>query len=291
VAETLRSKIHEHAWDGAWYLRAWYDDGTPLGASANRECRIDSIAQSWSVLSGGGDRERSLRAMDAVDEQLVRRDHRLVRLLAPPFDGAANNPGYIQGYVPGVRENGGQYTHAAVWSAMAFAQLGDNHRAWELFALINPLLHARNAAEVETYRVEPYVVAGDVYAVAPHTGRGGWTWYTGSAGWMYRLILESLLGLRKEGSRLLISPRIPPAWATCSIDYRYGGSVYHIVFVQTGIGTSPLIVRVDLDGVRQDDASVALIDDQRNHRVEVHIDQAAIEGGKDAPQAAMLDET
>jgi cyclic beta-1,2-glucan synthetase len=274
-AEQLRRKLHEHAWDGAWYLRAWYDDGTPLGASASRECRIDSVAQSWSVLSGGGDLERSLQAMNAVDEHLVRRDSGLVQLLAPPFDGAANNPGYIQGYVPGVRENGGQYTHAAVWSAMAFAQLGDTERAWELLTLINPIQHAGSATAVATYQVEPYVVAADVYAVAPHTGRGGWTWYTGSAGWMYRLIVESLLGLQRQGSQLLITPRIPRSWETYSIEYRFGESRYSIVIVQTGIGKSEPTISVSLDGVKQNDSSVELIDDHQDHRIGVRIDHVA----------------
>ncbi len=289
AAEQLKRKLHEHAWDGAWYLRAWYDDGTPLGASANRECRIDAIAQSWSVLSGGGDLERSVQAMNAVDEHLVRRDHGLVQLLDPPFDGAANNPGYIQGYVPGVRENGGQYTHAAVWSAMAFAQLGDTQRAWELLTLINPIEHGRSAAAVATYKVEPYIVAADVYAVAPHTGRGGWTWYTGSAGWMYRLIVESLLGLQRQGSRLLISPCIPRHWKTYSIDYRYSANYYHIVVVQTGVGKSNPSISVYLDGVVQDDSSVALIDDHQDHTVDVHIDYAGMDTGPDTPPATIGD--
>ena len=271
AAAQLRKNLDEHAWDGDWYLRAWYDDGTPLGASNNRECRIDSIAQSWSVLSGGGDPERCRRAMEAVDEHLVRRDAGLVQLLDPPFDGATHNPGYIQGYVPGVRENGGQYTHAAVWSAMAFAQLGDARRAWELLTLINPIQHGGSAAAVATYRVEPYVVAADVYAVAPHTGRGGWTWYTGSAGWMYRLMVESLLGLQRQGTRLVITPRIPRAWETYSIDYRFGESLYRIIVVQTGDGTSGSSLHVHLDGIEQDGAGFALIDDQAHHAVDVRI--------------------
>ena len=169
---------------------------------SNPECRIDSIAQSWSVLSGAGDAERSRTAMEAVDKLLVRRDHSLIQLLDPPFDKSDLNPGYIKGYVPGVRENGGQYTHAAIWAAMAFAALGDSSRAWELLAMINPVNHARSPEAIATYKGEPYVVAADVYAVPPHVGRGGWTWYTGSAGWMYRLILESLLGLRLEIDKL-----------------------------------------------------------------------------------------
>jgi cellobiose phosphorylase len=279
AAERLRLKLHEHAWDGAWYLRAWYDDGTLLGASANRECSIDSVAQSWSVISGGGDLERCIKAMNAVDERSVRRDHGVVRLLAPPFDGVGHSPGYIQGYVPGVRENGGQYTHAAAWSAMAFAQLGDTKRAWELLTLINPIEHAGSAAAVATYRVEPYVVAADVYAVPPHTGRGGWTWYTGSAGWMYRLIVESLLGLQRHGTTLSVAPRIPRHWETCSIDYRYNDHRYHIAIVQTGSGNLTPAVSVYLDGVEQDGGIVALIDDKRDHRINVYIRYEAASAG------------
>ena len=194
-AAQLRRNLEEHGWDGAWYRRAYFDDGSPLGSSSNPECQIDSIAQSWSVLSGAGDHERSRLAMDAVDQRLVRREHGLIQLLDPPFDTSSLNPGYIKGYAPGVRENGGQYTHAAIWAAMAFARMGDNRRAWELFTMINPVNHATSAEEAARYSVEPYVVAADVYAVPPQTGRGGWTWYTGSAAWMYRLIVESLLGL------------------------------------------------------------------------------------------------
>ena len=183
----LRQNIEQHGWDGEWYRRAYFDDGTPLGSAGNAECRIDSISQSWSVLSGPNDRERSRRAMQAVDERLVRRDDALVQLLDPPFDKSNLDPGYIRGYVPGVRENGGQYTHGAVWAAMAFAALGDSERAWELLTMINPVNHALSAAGVATYKAEPYVVAADVYGLPPHVGRGGWSWYTGSAGWMYRL--------------------------------------------------------------------------------------------------------
>jgi cellobiose phosphorylase len=196
--------LEQNGWDGAWYRRAWFDDGTPLGSAGNNECRIDSISQSWAVLSGAGDAQRVRKAMDAVDEHLVRREHALVQLLDPPFDKTDLDPGYIKGYVPGVRENGGQYTHGAIWAAMAFAALGDSRRAWELTTMINPANHAKSQQAIATYKVEPYVMAADVYAVTPHTGRGGWTWYTGSAGWMYRLILESLLGVRLETDRLHI---------------------------------------------------------------------------------------
>ncbi len=237
AAQLLRS-IEEHGWDGEWYRRAYFDDGSPLGSAGNPECRIDSIAQSWSVLSGAGDAGRSQTAMEAVDRRLVRRDHGLIQLLDPPFDTSDLNPGYIKGYVPGVRENGGQYTHAAIWTVMAFAALGDRSRAWELLAMINPVNHGRTREETATYKVEPYVVAADVYAVSPHTGRGGWTWYTGSAGWMYRLILESLLGLRREGDRLRFTPCLPGDWEAFSVHYRYGETVYHINVLQRGGGSA-----------------------------------------------------
>lgn len=268
-AAGLRRNIETHGWDGKWYRRAWFDDGRPLGSSANPECRIDSIAQSWAVLSGAGDPERSRMAMAALDEHLVRREHRLVQLLDPPFDTSEMNPGYIKGYVPGVRENGGQYTHAAIWAAMAFARLGDNRRAWELFTMINPVNHARTAEETAVYKVEPYVVAADVYAVPPHTGRGGWTWYTGSAAWMYRLIVESLLGLTFEVDKLRIAPCLPPDWKGFKMHYRHRETVYHIDVKQTPAGRGEMFVRVD--GIEQPDKSIPLVDDHQEHSVEVRM--------------------
>jgi cellobiose phosphorylase len=268
-AEQLRRNINRHGWDGAWYLRAYFDDGLPLGSSDNLECQIDSIAQSWSVLSGAGDHERSRMAMEAVDKRLVRREHGLIQLLDPPFDKSTLNPGYIKGYVPGVRENGGQYTHAAIWAAMAFARLGDNGRAWELFSMINPVNHARSSEETATYKVEPYVAAADVYALSPHTGRGGWTWYTGSAAWMYRLILESLLGLRLEVDKLLFSPCLPSDWKGFTLHYRYGETVYHITVEQTPAGNGEMQVKVD--GIEQHDKAIPLVDDHKAHGVEVNI--------------------
>src|SRR6185437_6404347 len=193
VAQNLRMNIEAHGWDGAWYRRAYFDDGTPLGSATNPECQIDSISQSWAVLSGAAPSDRAAVAMDSVAKRLVRANDKLIQLLDPPFDTSELNPGYIKGYVPGVRENGGQYTHAAIWSAMAFSSIAASEKAWELFAMMNPINHALENSTAEIYRVEPYVIAADVYAVAPHVGRGGWTWYTGSAGWMYRLITESLL--------------------------------------------------------------------------------------------------
>ncbi|HEV3023286.1 MAG TPA: glucoamylase family protein [Pirellulales bacterium] len=268
-AGRLRGNIEEHAWDGDWYRRAYFDDGGPLGSASNPECQIDSLPQSWSVLSGAGTRERSQTAMNSVDRLLVRRDQRLIQLLEPPFDKSPLNPGYIKGYVPGVRENGGQYTHAAVWAAMAFAMMGDTRRAWELFSLINPLTHAETPEGVATYRVEPYVVAADVYAIAPHTGRGGWTWYTGSAGWMYRLITESLLGLHLDVDKLRFAPCLPEEWASFKVHYRYRETFFHITVRNGGGGST--VKSVVVDGIEQPHRSVPLVDDRNDHHVEVDL--------------------
>jgi cellobiose phosphorylase len=268
-AALLRQSIEQNGWDGEWYRRAYFDDGTPLGSTSNAECQIDAIAQSWSVLSGAGEPLRSRMAMEAVDRRLVRRDHGLIQLLDPPFDKSDLNPGYIKGYVPGVRENGGQYTHSAIWTVMAFAALGDSRRAWELFNMINPVHHAGSAAAIATYKVEPYVVAADVYAVAPHTGRGGWTWYTGSAGWLYRLILESLLGLRLEVDKLRFTPCLPADWDEFKIHYRYRATVYHITVVQTHAEHEA--TRITVDGIEQQNQVVPLNDDRVEHAVEVRI--------------------
>ncbi len=264
-AQALRENLEKHAWDGAWYRRAWFDDGTPLGSSSSGDCKIDSISQSWSVLSGAADDARSRQAMASLDEHLVRRDAGLIQLLDPPFDATDIDPGYIRGYVPGVRENGGQYTHAAVWAAMAFAALGDHERAWELARMINPIHHAEGAEGVARYKVEPYVLAADVYAVPPHIGRGGWTWYTGSAGWMYRLLTESLLGLRRHGDVVELVPQIPTEWSQYSLQYRYGDSVYVIEIHQHDDGEATL----QLDGVAQTALQFPLVDDASTHRVDV----------------------
>ncbi|OGV35788.1 MAG: cyclic beta 1-2 glucan synthetase, partial [Lentisphaerae bacterium GWF2_45_14] len=268
-ASELRLNIDKNGWDGKWYRRAYFDDGSPLGSSLNPECRIDSIAQSWSVLSGAGNHERSRMAMDAVDEHLVRREYDLVQLLDPPFDKSELNPGYIKGYVPGVRENGGQYTHAAVWSAMAFARMGEKDRAWDIFNMINPVNHAKTPEAAGIYKVEPYVVAADVYATSPHTGRGGWTWYTGSAAWMYRLIVESLLGLKLEVDKLRFSPCLPADWEEFKMHYRYREMVYHITVRQ--IPSADAEMRVVLDGIEQIDKTIPLTDDRNEHWCEVII--------------------
>ncbi len=269
----LRQNIEQHGWDGEWYRRAYFDDGTPLGSAANPECQIDSISQSWAVLSGAGDAQRARLAMEAVDQRLVRRDSALIQLLDPPFDKSPLNPGYIKGYVPGVRENGGQYTHAAIWAAMAFARLGDRRRAWELLAMINPVNHGKTPEGVATYKVEPYVVTADVYALAPHTGRGGWTWYTGSAGWMYRLIVESLLGLRLEVDKLYFAPCLPADWKTFNMHYRYRETVYHIVVSQTRAADDAKIdeTSITVDGVERLDKIIPLTDDRQEHSVEVRV--------------------
>ena len=212
------------AWDGGWYRRAYFDDGTPLGSVQNEECRLDSLTQSWAVLSGAANRQRAERAMDAVRAHLVRRDAQIVLLLTPPFDRMEHDPGYIKGYLPGVRENGGQYTHAALWTVIALARLGLGDEAMELFHMINPINHARTPEGVERYRVEPYAVAADVYAHPMHVGRGGWTWYTGSAGWMYQAAVGSLLGLRRQGDTFRVDPCIPAMWPAYSLDWQHGGA-------------------------------------------------------------------
>jgi len=252
--------------------RAYFDDSTPLGSASNSECQIDSISQSWSVLSKAGDPKRSRMAMDAVYERLVHQDDTLIQLLDPPFDTSQLNPGYIKGYLPGVRENGGQYTHSAIWSVMAFAQLGDTPRAWELLEMINPINHGKSPEGVATYKIEPYVVAGDVYAISPHTGRGGWSWYTGSAGWMYRLIVESLLGLKLEANKLHFAPCLHADWSGFKIHYRYGETLYHITVTQTGVKNGKMCVRVD--GVEQDERAIPLVDDHSEHIVEVKVHTA-----------------
>jgi cyclic beta-1,2-glucan synthetase len=267
-AQALRERVESSSWDGAWYRRAYFDDGSPLGSAANAECRIDSIAQSWAVLSGAAPAGRARTAMESVDRELVHRDTRLVQLLSPPFDTSKPPPGYIQGYVPGVRENGGQYTHAAIWVALAFATLGDGDRAWELFGLLAPIRHGANSTDVATYKVEPYVVAGDVYQSTQHAGRGGWTWYTGSAGWMYRLLVESLLGLERRGERLRVRPLLPTDWPGFEMRYRFGRTRYEIACRAAAQGEG---ARVSVDGAESADGWIALVDDGRVRSVAVTV--------------------
>jgi cellobiose phosphorylase len=266
----LQQNIEQHAWDGQWYRRAYFDNGDPLGSQSNPECQIDSLPQSWSVISGAGALPRSRQAMQSVDQRLVRREAGLIQLFDPPFDKSSLNPGYVKGYIPGVRENGGQYTHAAIWTAMAFALLGESERAWELFALLNPIHHGATPAQIATYKVEPYVMAADVYAVAPHVGRGGWTWYTGSAGWMYRLLIETLLGVNLEGDRLRLAPRLPKSWPSFKIHYRYRQTVYHITIARLAtdsVGASLL----SLDGQEIFGETIPLLDDRCEHMVELKV--------------------
>ena len=266
--ENLRKALEEKAWDGDWYRRAYFDDGTPLGSARNEECRIDSIAQSWSVISGASDPYRMGRAMAAVEEYLIRRGDGLVILFTPPFDKGNLDPGYIKGYVPGVRENGGQYTHAAIWTMIAYSMLGDGERAGELFALLNPINHSSTRAGLHKYKVEPYVAVGDVYAVPPHNGRGGWTWYTGSAGWMYRAGLESILGFKLQHDRLEINPCVPRWWHDFEITYRRGRAVYRIK-VENPLSVSRGVVSVEVDEVEQKDKAIKLIDDEKTHNVRI----------------------
>jgi len=267
TAVTLKDNLEKNGWDGEWYRRAYFDNGLPLGSADNDECQIDSISQSWSVLSGAAGNERARSAMESLSKRLVRREDSLVQLLDPPFDKSEMNPGYIKGYVPGVRENGGQYTHAAIWAAMAFSKLGDSNRAWEILRMINPVNHAGSPDEVERYKAEPYVMAADVYALSPHTGRGGWTWYTGSAGWMYRLILESLLGLRLEADKLYVEPCLPEEWQYYKLHYIYRDTLYRISVTQLSEGIPALVLK--LDGTECQDKYFSLVNDRQDHTAEV----------------------
>ncbi|MEO8207344.1 MAG: cyclic beta 1-2 glucan synthetase, partial [Chthoniobacterales bacterium] len=269
-AQQLQKNIEAHAWDGEWYRRAYFDNGEPLGSKTNPVCQIDSLPQSWAVLSGAGEPSRARKAMQSVDQRLVRRDVGLIQLFDPPFDKSPLNPGYIKGYIPGVRENGGQYTHAAIWTAMAFALLGEDERAWELFTLLNPIHHGGTPQQIATYKVEPYVVAADVYAVTPHTGRGGWTWYTGSAGWMYRLLIETLLGVNLEGDQLRLTPRMPKSWTMFKIHYRYRQAVYHITTTRLATDSTEK-ASLFLDGQELSGETVPLRDDGSEHFVEMKV--------------------
>ena len=267
-AQKLKENIDKHAWDGQWYKRAWFDNGEPLGSLSNEECKIDSIAQSWAVLSCAGDAIDTRTAMESAYKNLVQKDAGIIKLLDPPFDKSELNPGYIKGYVPGIRENGGQYTHAAVWMIIAFAELGDNKRVWELLSMINPINHGKTSEAIAIYKVEPYVLAADVYAGEPHAGRGGWTWYTGSAGWLYRLIIESFLGLQQEGDKLKFFPCVPEEWESFKVHYRYRDTFYHIIVTQRN-STEEMIVT--LDGEVQADRMITLTDDGVEHNVQVEI--------------------
>ncbi len=265
-AAQLKQNIHRHAWDGEWYLRAFFDNGQPLGSHTNEECQIDALPQSWAILSGAGETARDQSAMASVTKRLIRPEAGLIQLFDPPFDKSDLNPGYIKGYIPGVRENGGQYTHAAVWTTMAFARLGETEYAWELFGMLNPIRHGDSAEKIAVYKVEPYVVAADVYGVAPHLGRGGWTWYTGSAGWMYRLVTESLLGLKREGHLLHLHPQLPGGWNEIKMHYRFYTTQYHITVSRAADGA--LNSKWFLDGQELPAPTLTLVDDGQEHFVE-----------------------
>jgi len=267
--QRLAVAIEKNAWDGEWYRRAYFDNGAVLGSAGNDECRIDSITQSWAVLSGAAPPQRTTLAMQSAYDHLVRKDKLLIQLLDPPFDTGELNPGYIKGYVPGVRENGGQYTHAAIWLVMAFAAMKNRERAWELFSLINPVNHGNSADLVAVYKAEPYVIAADVYSQPPHTGRGGWTWYTGSAGWMYRLIVEQITGLNREGDRLIIDPCFPITWNNFGVRYRFKDTVYTIRYVNLPGNENK--VSISVDGILQQQNWLQLTDDHTDHQVDVQI--------------------
>jgi cyclic beta-1,2-glucan synthetase len=284
--DALKPAIAEHGWDGDWYRRAYFDDGTPLGSAVNEECRIDSIAQSWAVMSGIARSDRAERAMKAVEQHLVKRGDGLVLLFTPPFDKTPMDPGYIKGYLPGVRENGGQYTHAAIWSVLAFAELGEGDKAAELFSILNPINHASTRAGIHRYKVEPYVAVADVYTEPPHVGRGGWTWYTGSAGWMYRAGVEWILGFRLRGETLYLDPCIPRDWPDFELSFRYHSAQYEIA-VKNPHGVMYGVREVRLDGRDLEldrerihspatqrsrpgaGARIELVDDGATHTVEV----------------------
>jgi cyclic beta-1,2-glucan synthetase len=269
-ATEIGKSLEKNGWDGGWYRRAYFDDGTPLGGHSDAECRIDSIAQSWGVLSSAAEKNRAATAMAAVNEQLVRRDDEMVLLFTPPFDQTPLDPGYIKSYPPGIRENGGQYTHAAVWAVIAFAILGDGDKAGELFSILNPINHARTRADIYRYKVEPYVVSADIYAEPSHVGRGGWTWYTGSAGWMYRAGLEWIIGFRLRGKTLVIDPCIPKSWPGFKIAFRYHSARYDIsVENPRGVNRGVLSIHLDGEALHPGDANIPLSDDGANHKIEV----------------------
>jgi cyclic beta-1,2-glucan synthetase len=268
-AGILQANIEKNGWDGNWYRRGYFDDGKPLGSSKNDECQVDSISQSWAIISGAGNAERTAIALASADKRLVKPDGMFIQLLDPPFDKSAMNPGYIKGYVPGIRENGGQYTHAAVWMIMAYAASGNAKRAWELMEMINPLNHGSTAEKIAIYKTEPYVVAADIYSVTQNFGRGGWTWYTGSAGWMYQLIIDWLIGIKRDGNKLRFTPCLPEEWNDCTVNYRFQETTYQINFKNNtpGIGT----IKIIFDGEEMPDNAVYLADDKKTHVIEVRI--------------------
>jgi len=268
VSRKIAQNIEEEAWDGSWYRRAYFDNGKPLGSSENSECKIDSLAQSWAVISEAGRKDRIHEAMTSLENYLIKEEEGLILLLTPPFDEGDLNPGYIKGYVPGVRENGGQYTHAAVWVIFAYTKLGMGDKAWSLYHMINPVNHSRTSIETASYKVEPYVMAADVYAVSPHVGRGGWTWYTGAASWMYKAGVEEILGFKKQGANLSIDPCIPKEWTEYKINYRYEETFYKI-HIKNPLGVNKGVKTVLVDGKEKKDLTILLTNDGKEHQVEV----------------------
>ncbi|GBE14033.1 N,N'-diacetylchitobiose phosphorylase [bacterium BMS3Abin14] len=269
-AAGIAEAVEKSSWDGRWYRRAYFDDGTPLGSAQNDEDRIDSIPQSWAVISGGADGERSRQAVESAWDELVLKDEGLALLLTPPFDGSQKDPGYIKGYPPGVRENGGQYSHGAVWLAKALAGLGDGDRAVDLLTMLNPIEHAGDPEKMQRYRTEPYVMAADVYRLPGHVGQGGWTWYTGAAGWMYRVWIEDVLGIRVKGDRLMVDPVIPGSWDMFSVRYRRGKAIYEIT-VQNPDGVGKGVSWIEMDGRRLDENAVPLVEEEEAGIVEAAI--------------------
>jgi len=269
IASEIKKSIEENAWDGSWYRRAYFDNGIPLGSAENTECKIDSLAQSWAVISGAGNKDRINTAFESLEHYLINREIGIIMLLTPPFDEEDLKPGYIKSYIPGVRENGGQYTHAAAWVVMAYALMGSGDKAWDLYNMLVPINHTNNAMEVSRYKVEPYVMAADVYAVHPHAGRGGWSWYTGASGWMYRVALQHILGFNLRGNKLVVNPTIPKGWKEYQIEYLYMDTNYLIVIKnpeQLNTGIKSILVDGDLNAQSNE---IQLINDGNFHNVEI----------------------
>ena len=267
-AQQLSAAVERSAWDGDWYLRGYFDDGSPLGSRSNREARIDSISQSWAILSGAGDPERAKRAMDSAEAHLVRPKDGIVLLLTPPFDSSTPHPGYIEGYPPGTRENGGQYTHAALWLAQARARMGNGAAAVRLLQIVNPVERTQDFPSLDVYRGEPYAVAADVSASPLRTGASGWTWYTGSAGWMYRVWIEDVVGFRLRGNQLFLRPELPEDWSSCKLTFRFHSSLYRIAMDRVSQGNT---CRIEVDGKLARQGFVPLVDDGGEHLVQVEI--------------------
>ena len=270
IMNRVLTAIEKDGWDGNWYRRAFFDNGTVLGSIVNTECKIDSIAQSWAVISGAANPKRASQAMQSVHDHLIMQEYGIATLLYPPFDQGETEPGYIQSYLPGVRENGGQYTHAAAWVVIAYAKMGKGSKAWELFSMLNPIHHTSNLKEYSTYKTEPYVVAADVYSQTPNTGRGGWTWYTGSASWLYRAGLEYLLGFQKQGNEILMDPCIPSTWEEYSIIYKYHDTIYRITVLNPE-HLEKGVKFITMDGLPLKGNRIPLINDNIEHTVKVFL--------------------